>query len=81
MMERSANQAFSTRDRDNDIDNTKSCANYYTGAWWYARCLDANLNGQYLQGATTLHAKGVVWNSWHGLDYSLKKTEMKIRPV
>ena len=81
-MERSANQAFSTRDRDNDIAHSRNCADYYTGAWWYASCHFSNLNGQYLQGATTgMFAKGVVWESWRGYDYSLKKTEMKIRPV
>ncbi|XP_020803063.1 fibrinogen C domain-containing protein 1-like [Drosophila serrata] len=31
---------FSTKDRDNDIHETRHCAAEYTGAWWYRSCYD-----------------------------------------
>ncbi|XP_072023047.1 techylectin-5B-like, partial [Amphiura filiformis] len=72
-------QAFSTWDNDNDRW-TKNCAGEYGGAWWYTSCHNSNLNGQYLRGPTREYAKGVVWNQWRGYSYSLKRTEMKVRP-
>lgn len=29
---------FSTKDQDNDMDDTGSCADNYMGAWWYTAC-------------------------------------------
>ncbi|XP_077982350.1 ryncolin-2-like [Glandiceps talaboti] len=72
---------FGTRDRDNDKHEGGNCAAIYTGAWWYGRCHGANLNGQYLGGQTDQYATGVVWQRWKGYYYSLKYTEMKIRPL
>ncbi|XP_078686987.1 fibrinogen C domain-containing protein 1-like [Branchiostoma floridae x Branchiostoma belcheri] len=72
---------FSTWDRDHDASPT-SCAQAYTGAWWYAACHDANLNGLYLAGAQVSNGgNGVNWLTWKGYYYSLKHTEMKIRPI
>jgi len=73
------NIQFSTKDRDNDAYSL-SCAIAYTGAWWYTKCHASNLNGLYLNGSTKIYAKGVVWRSWKGYYYSLKRVEMKIRP-
>lgn len=72
-------QPFSTFDRDNDRW-TKNCAEEYGGAWWYTSCHNSNLNGLYLRGPTREYARGVVWNQWRGYSYSLKRTEMKMRP-
>lgn len=44
-------------------------------------CHTSNLNGQYLRGAHASYADGVEWSSWTGWQYSLKFSEMKIRPV
>ena len=70
---------FSTRDQDNDI-HSQSCAVLFKGAWWYSSCHDSNLNGAYLRGSHSSPANGVVWETWTGNHYSLRFTEMKIRP-
>jgi len=69
---------FSTKDRDND-EYAKSCAVEYHGAWWYNACHQSNLNGQYL--LQQINPRGVSWNSWKSSFYSLKRAEMKIRPL
>ena len=71
---------FSTKDRDNDGNRNTSCATVFKGAWWYNNCHRSNLNGQYLRGNHTSYADGVNWIDWKIYHYSLKKTEMKIRP-
>ncbi|XP_064092582.1 techylectin-5A-like [Macrobrachium nipponense] len=72
---------FSAKDIDNDAHPTESCSVVYKGAWWYTSCHASNLNGKYLSGNHTSYADGVNWSGWLGHYYSLKKTEMKIRPV
>ncbi|XP_078686731.1 microfibril-associated glycoprotein 4-like [Branchiostoma floridae x Branchiostoma belcheri] len=71
---------FSTRDRENDPHPNDHCAVVYKGAWWYNHCHVANLNGLYLGGAHQSFADGVNWEPWKGLQYSLKTSELKIRP-
>jgi len=68
-------EKFSTRDQDNDRRGS-SCAVDYKGAWWYHSCYQSNLNGEYGQHVF----RGVIWADWLGNDYSLRFTEMKIRP-
>ncbi|XP_041374731.1 ficolin-2-like [Gigantopelta aegis] len=75
------NTLFSTKDADWDAHTYGSCAVEFHGAWWYTACLACNLNGLYLGGPTCVSGKGVVWYEWRGLLYSLKRTEMKIRPI
>ena len=70
---------FSTKDQDNDQDNSGSCAKWYKGAWWYNHCHRSNLNGKYLSGTFTTNADGVSWYHWKGHHYSLKISEMKLR--
>ena len=72
-------QKFSTRDQDNDPWSDDSCAVVYIGGWWYGlNCHVSNLNGQY---NNTSFKKGVNWYHWTlGFTYSLRFTEMKIRP-
>ncbi|KAG8447602.1 hypothetical protein GDO86_014926 [Hymenochirus boettgeri] len=70
---------FTTKDMDND-HSENNCASFYHGAWWYRNCHTSNLNGQYLRGHHASYADGVEWSSWTGWQYSLKFTEMKIRP-
>ncbi|XP_078577109.1 techylectin-5A-like [Branchiostoma floridae x Branchiostoma japonicum] len=75
-------KSFSTKDQDRDHDeSSSSCAQLYKGAWWYGRCHDSNLNGLYHLGPHGSHGDGVNWQHWKGYHYSLKRTEMKIRPA
>ncbi|XP_076063330.1 techylectin-5A-like [Oratosquilla oratoria] len=69
---------FSTHDKDND-ENSQSCAVRYKGAWWYKSCHFSNLNGKYLKGPMESDADGVIWRTFRGVRYSLRKVEMKIR--
>jgi len=70
-------QKFSTRDQDNDAAPGSSCAVTCKGGWWYGSCHNSNLNGQY---NNTSNSKGVNWLQWLDHHYSLRFTEMKIRP-
>jgi ficolin len=71
---------FSTQDQDND-NSPDSCAIKFKGAWWYNNCHDSNLNGDYKPtGVMTTDADGIIWQSWKGYYYSMKRVEMKIRP-
>uniref|UniRef100_A0A8C5Q730 Fibrinogen C-terminal domain-containing protein n=1 Tax=Leptobrachium leishanense TaxID=445787 RepID=A0A8C5Q730_9ANUR len=74
------NAQFSTKDRDNDIAPTISCANSFKGGWWYTKCHSSNLNGLYLRGNHSSYANGVNWNAARGVHYSFKISEMKMRP-
>ena len=69
--------AFSTKDRDNDRWHG-NCAVVYTGAWWYDAGHHSNLNGKYV-GNNKGFGKGVLWCYFRN-DFSLKFTEMKLRP-
>ncbi|XP_028391268.1 ficolin-2-like isoform X2 [Dendronephthya gigantea] len=68
---------FTTKDSDNDVPVNENCATTWKGAWWYNNCHNSNLNGLYL-GAGQTSGSGIKWHGWHY--YSMKKTEMKIRP-
>ncbi|XP_066020537.1 microfibril-associated glycoprotein 4-like [Pocillopora verrucosa] len=72
---------FTTRDQDNDNKGGQNCAIQFKGAWWYNTCHKANLNGFYFPGSHASDSSGVHWIDWKGYRYSLKRTEMKIRPV
>ncbi|XP_070532838.1 fibrinogen C domain-containing protein 1-A-like [Ptychodera flava] len=71
---------FTTKDNDNDRSAKHNCAVSFTGAWWYSSCSLSNLNGQYLDGENNEWGRGIVWYDWLGMKYSLKKTDIKIRP-
>ena len=73
-------QQFSTRDADHDTLAT-SCAQVYRAAWWYAACFTASLNGPYVEGGTADYGQGLQWLQLKGYYYSMKASEMKIRPT
>ena len=84
MTGRQKGQAFSTLDADHDILPSVQCAEKYHGGWWYGNCHFANLNGIYREGGNVSYnfeADAITWKPWRGQFYSLKETEMKIRPV
>ena len=70
---------ISTKDQDNDL-RSDSCAETFKGAWWYKTCHESNLNGQYLGGPHVTFADGINWLAFRGYYYSLKRSEMKLRP-
>ncbi|KAL9983041.1 hypothetical protein ACROYT_G005165 [Oculina patagonica] len=75
-------QSFTTKDQDHDSSSGSNCAVLYKGAWWYNGCHYSNLNGLYHQGGQhSSYADGVNWYHWKGYYYSMKRAEMKIRPV
>ena len=79
-LRRHSGQKFSTKDRDQDKSSIGHCAQALKGGWWFDACYDSNLNGPYLSGQQVKYG-GVIWHHWRGDRYSLKETEMKIRPV
>lgn len=71
---------FSTKDQDNDKKSGANCATIVTSAWWYNACNNVDLNAPYLGGAHNTAWRGIIWYDWRGNKYSLRRTEMKIRP-
>nr|KAG5690540.1 hypothetical protein BaRGS_014673 [Batillaria attramentaria] len=61
------NQGFSTTDRDNDKMADYNCAANLRSAWWYFRCFESNLNGQYYHSGGAGSNDGVVWYKWKGV--------------
>ncbi len=74
-------QRFSTWDRDQDSSSRRHCAQWVGGgAWWYNDCFLGHLNGIYVDGGHTSWGEGLIWYTWKDWYYSLKRTEMKIKP-
>ena len=73
---------FSTRDQDNDMQSRRACAQLYKGGWWYYTCFRSNLNGHYYHTGNATRNDGLVWYDWkRNWLYSLRFSEMKVRPV
>ncbi|XP_014097585.3 fibrinogen C domain-containing protein 1 [Bactrocera oleae] len=66
---------FTTRDRDNDNAPVNNCAVDYKGAWWFAKCYNSHLNGEYGQKNPSVN-----WNSINRNE-ALKSVQMMIRPT
>uniref|UniRef100_A0A8D0GS22 Fibrinogen C-terminal domain-containing protein n=1 Tax=Sphenodon punctatus TaxID=8508 RepID=A0A8D0GS22_SPHPU len=75
------NMAFSTKDRDNDMNIEINCASQFIGAWWYNKCHESNLNGLYWMRKQDIYATGINWKAGKGYYYSYKFSEMKFRSV
>ena len=75
---------FSTSDEDHDTFPTHNCATSAQGGWWYVACHKSNLNGNYYLGGaySSSSNNGMEWrNGFRGPNYSLKMTEIKMRPT
>ncbi|XP_076810477.1 microfibril-associated glycoprotein 4-like isoform X1 [Clavelina lepadiformis] len=70
---------FSTFDRDHDWSGM-NCAVGRHGGWWYYACSMSNLNGEYLTPGES-DSRGLIWFRWKNNYESMRKTEMKIKPV
>jgi len=77
---------FTTPDRDND-KWFQNCGRKDQAGWWYRNCGYSSLNGLYIQqGNQSISPdgiiRGIIWFHWKWLyHYSLRKTEMKIKPT
>ncbi|XP_033752089.1 microfibril-associated glycoprotein 4-like [Pecten maximus] len=76
---------FTTIDKDND-KWFLNCAAKDGAGWWYRNCGYSSLNGLYIPGGNKTITpdgiiKGIIWFHWKWLyNYSLRKTEIKIKP-
>jgi ficolin len=71
---------FTTKDKDNDGIGSRNCAARQKGGWWYKFCDSSNLNGLYLKAGEKSDS-GINWRNLQNDLISMKKTEMKTRPV
>ena len=73
---------FSTIDRDNDKWDANSCASKYKSGFWFNGCFVASLNHPYRHSSAVSGVRlGIIWNAFKGEEYSLKFTELKMRPL
>ncbi|XP_052680574.1 ficolin-2-like [Crassostrea angulata] len=73
--EKADGEMFSTTDKDNDRANS-NCAAQGRGGWWYGKCTFSSLNGEYDNNSKF---KGINWQTFKGMSYSLKASKMKLR--
>ena len=71
------NQQFSTKDRDNDNsdENPVSCAIKYAGGWWFNRCHNILLTGDYNKNTTDFFEQ----QFWSFVTGELKAAVMMIK--
>ncbi|XP_005188406.1 ficolin-1-B [Musca domestica] len=72
---------FSTLDRDNDAHASLHCAEKFGGGWWYQACHESNLNGHYVKSDhERSFASGIHWKTFRPNWYSLKFSQIMVRP-
>ena len=77
--DRNNNRLFCTKDRNNHNIRYENPARSFRGAWWYTSGTASNLNGLYLGNMN--RRDGMFWTSWTVRYKSLKRSEMKLRPL
>ncbi|MCL4144714.1 UNVERIFIED_CONTAM: hypothetical protein GTU68_025837 [Idotea baltica] len=74
---------FTTKDADHD-SSSYNCAEVRKGAWWFKDCSYSNLNGfQHIgsyKRSSSGWSDGIFWQRFRGFDYSLKLTQLSVRP-
>lgn len=80
--DRMQSMRFSTFDNDNDMSPMTSCARTFSSGWWFNNCFVVNPNGIWYSSPTYggETPNGIIWNLWYSKGYSLKSTEIKLRP-
>ena len=57
---------WTTKDRDNDLDDSRgNCAVFYSGPWWYKACYTNNLNNLYWHGGICSSPDGDCYDCIH----------------
>lgn len=74
----SSGLAFSTADRDNDLDAADNCAQLLSGGWWFSSCGHSNLNGRYPGQQSSRQQMFLTTTEGHT---TLKSTVMKMAPA
>ncbi|XP_059175163.1 angiopoietin-related protein 2-like [Physella acuta] len=69
---------FTTFDSDNDILSSGNCAVDRRGGWWFRRCYDVNVNGEW---ASSFYDKGIHWARITSSTDSLDFVELKLRQM
>ena len=71
-------EEFTTRDRDHDAHFEHNCALRHYGGWWYNKCYEINLNGEY--GKQT--SEGICLKKRDGgqPQCNINFTQMKLKP-
>ena len=70
-------QAFSAKDRDNDVNRKEHCAEKYRSGWWHTKCFRSNLNNRYSKEKQGEYY--MSWYDWMGSFGAITFSEMKIR--
>ena len=71
-------EMFSTADMAAHTGD-KNCAQKAMSGWWYGTgtiCSKSSLNGEY---GTYTKDKGINWDTFRGMSYSLKSSVIKLR--
>ncbi|KAM8709250.1 hypothetical protein ACLKA7_016111 [Drosophila subpalustris] len=77
-----AGAKFSTFDNDNDNCLECNCAHRHKAAGWFNSCGTSNLMGVYhAQNPSQAGETGIFWDTFQGMNYSLRSVKMLIRPV
>ncbi|XP_064119677.1 microfibril-associated glycoprotein 4-like isoform X2 [Macrobrachium nipponense] len=72
------NMAFSTTDRDNDL-NDSNCAQAYAGGFWYNSCHRVSATSPLL--TKQISTKGINWSSWYSDRTTLKEMYFKVKEL
>ena len=75
-----SNQKFSTKDRDNDVDDSRHCAQFFGGAgYWYERCTSVSPNVEYCPSSSCgSNVENIKIECLKEISYSMKKFQIDV---